>query len=86
MAVFLNRRNSRNITGCHDAWKKIYPDIDRRIFFVGNGCGDYYCYNVSDEGDVDSQSIFIWQHEENKTTKVASNIQELIQKYYSNEI
>ncbi len=74
---------SQDIKG---AWKDLDPDIDRHIFFAGNGCGDYYCYCVSDHGTVDSTSIFIWQHEELKTKKAASNMQELIHKYYQDEL
>ncbi len=59
-----------------------YPDIDRHIFFAGNGCGDYYCYNILPDGTADSSSIFIWEHETNETRRVASSISELIQQYY----
>lgn len=69
-----------------EAFKDCYPDIDKHIFFAGNGCGDYYCYNVNSAGAVDYASIFIWEHEVNETKKVASNLQELIKRYYNGEI
>lgn len=61
-------------------------DIERHIFFAGNGCGDYYCYNVSDDGSVDDRRIYIWEHEINETHLVASSIAELIARYFHDEI
>ena len=63
-----------------------YEDIERHIFFAGNGCGDYYCYNVSPDGTVDASAIHIWLHEDNETRMVAKDIEELIRKYYNSEI
>ena len=63
-----------------------YEDIERHIFFAGNGCGDYYCYNVSEDGIVDTSAIYIWRHEDNETCMVAKNIKELIRRYYNSEI
>ncbi len=63
-----------------------YEDIERHIFFAGNGCGDYYCYNVSEDGIVDTSAIYIWRLEDNETCMVAKNIKELIRRYYNSEI
>ena len=63
-----------------------YEDIGQHIFFAGNGCGDYYCYNVDSDGCVDSGKIYIWLHEINETRLVASSIPELIRRYYNDEI
>ena len=30
-----------------------FDDIDKHIFFGSNGCGDYYCYNITGDGSVD---------------------------------
>lgn len=60
--------------------------IERHIFFATNGCGDYYCYNVSPSGKVDSSAIFLWEHESNETKRVASDVKELIERYYHDEI
>jgi cell wall assembly regulator SMI1 len=63
-----------------------YEGIDRHIFFATNGCGDYYCYNIFPNGKVDTSAIFIWEHETNETHAVASDISELIRRYYRDEI
>lgn len=71
--------NREYLSGC-------YEDIERHIFFAGNGCGDYYCYNVSGDGMVDTSAIHIWLHEDNETCMVAKNIEELIWRYYNSDI
>ena len=63
-----------------------YEDIESHIFFAGNGCGDYYCYNVREDGIVDTSAIHIWLHEDNETRWVAKDMEELIRRYYNSEI
>ena len=63
-----------------------YEDIDRHIFFGGNGCGDYYCYNIMSDGSDENGKIWIWEHETNRTSFAASSISELIRRYYNDEI
>lgn len=63
-----------------------YEDIEKHIFFAGNGCGDYYCYNINQDGTVDTSAIYIWLHEVNETHMVAGNMKELIRRYYNLEI
>ncbi len=60
--------------------------VNRFIFFATNGCGDYYCYLVTSDGDVDTEAIYIWEHELFEIHKVASDIAELITRYYNDEI
>ena len=61
-------------------------DIDRYIFFAGNGCGDYYGYRVDRDGIADGEGIYLWEHEINESRLVASDIAELITRYYHDEI
>ena len=61
-------------------------DIDKHIFFGGNGCGDYYCYNIMSDGSVEDGRICIWEHEINRTSFVASSIVKLIRRYYNDEV
>ena len=61
-------------------------EIRQHIFFAGNGCGDYYCYNADSDGNVDSSKIYIWLHETDECRPVASDIPELIRRYYQDEI
>lgn len=69
-----------------EALSECYEDIERHIFFAGNGCGDCYCYNIDASGQVDDKRIFIWLHETNETELVASSITELIARYYLDEL
>ncbi len=66
--------------------EEVYPTVSRHIFFAGNGCGDYFCYNISENNSVDEASVFMWDHETDGTHKVASSITELIERYYRDEI
>ncbi len=60
--------------------------IDRFVFFATNGCGDYYCYRVLENGETDASAIYIWEHEGFEARKVASDIADLITKYYNDEV
>lgn len=60
-------------------------ELDKFIFFATNGCGDYYCYHAEPDG-IDESVIYIWEHEEFRRKPVASNIAELIARYYNDEI
>lgn len=63
--------------------------VDRFIFFATNGCGDYYCYRVTEDGIPDETAIYIWEHEslgEKCWKKVAGNMEEFISRYYKGEI
>ncbi len=68
-----------------EAFEEDYFGIEKHLFFAGNGCGDYYCYEILDS-KADITSIYMWEHETNETHKVASNIPELIKRYYNDEI
>lgn len=73
-----------------DYSKEEYVDkVDRFIFFAENGCGDYYCYRVDENGVPDETAIYIWEHEylgEKCWKKVASNMTEFITLYYNDKI
>ena len=76
--------------------RDIYPEylddeefeekIMRYIFFATNGCGDYYCYKVNSDGLTEPSAIYFWQHENFEACKISDSIEELISKYYSDEI
>ena len=61
-------------------------NLDKLIFFAGNGCGDYWCYLADDNGTVDEHVIYIWEHEEYSLKHAAANMAELITRYYNGEI
>lgn len=60
--------------------------VNRFIFFGTNGCGDYFCYRTLSDGSTDDSAVYIWEHELFEVRKVASDIKELITKYYNGEI
>ena len=47
------------LDGC-DTFEEYLEKVARHIFFAGNGCGDYYCYRVLPDGQVDGSQIYIW--------------------------
>ncbi len=60
-------------------------DLKSFLFIATNGCGDYYGYKI--EGKVvHSTGIYIWDHEEFKERRVASDIANLIELYYQDKI
>ena len=67
-----------------------YEDkVDRFIFFGGNGCGDYYCYRVGPDGAPEEDCLYIWEHEDlggENWRPVAKSMEELITRYYNDEI
>lgn len=78
--------NNRNILSeCFEP-DEYLEKVDRHIFFATNGCGDYYCYRVSENREVDTSAIYLWEHEEFETRYVAKDIKDAIIKYYNDEI
>ena len=61
-------------------------NINRYIFFATNGCGDYYCYRVLENGETDTSAIYIWEHELFEIREVVKDISDLITKYYNSEV
>lgn len=64
----------------------VYAETENFIFFATNGIGDYYCYKTLDNGDTDESAIYIWEHETFEYHKVATDLAELIIKYYNDEV
>lgn len=60
--------------------------VNRYVFFAANGCGDYYCYRVLENGKTDTSAIYIWEHELFEIREAAKNIVDLITKYYNGEV
>jgi len=60
--------------------------VNRFVFFATNGCGDYYCYCLKEDGEADTSEICIWLHETGEKFKVADDIRMLITRYFADEI
>ena len=63
--------------------------MGRFLFFAANGCGDYYCYRFSPNGAAE-EPLYIWEHESIGESccwrPVARTLEELITRYYHDEI
>jgi len=68
-----------------DALAECYPNLDQYLFIAGNGCGDYYGYQLSD-GKVSNNEIVLWEHEDNSIRTVASNLASLIKLMYIDQV
>ena len=51
-------RNRTILSECFEP-DEFVEKVDLHIFFATNGCGDYYCYKVSQNGEVDTSAIYI---------------------------
>ena len=79
-------KRNREIMAEYFEPEEFLEKVDRHLFFASNGCGDYYCYRVAEDGSVNTDMIYIWEHELFETHPVAQTIPELIRRYYNNEI
>ena len=66
------------------AFREVYNGLDDLLFVAGNGCGDYFAYQITD-GAIISTDIVRWEHEDNSTVLIAGNLLELIEKYYTDQ-
>lgn len=62
-----------------------YDGLEDLLFVAANGCGDYYCYKIS-QGHITDPGLYRWEHEDNETRPVASGLAEMITRYYNDEI
>jgi Protein involved in beta-1,3-glucan synthesis len=62
-----------------------YMSLDCLLFIGGNGCGDYFGYPITGDG-INDNDLFMWEHEYDNRVWKAVNLQDLINKYYNDEI
>ena len=84
--IINNAKTNREIYPEYLELQEFEEKINRYIFFATNGCGDYYCYHVLENGETDTSAIYIWEHELFEVREVAKDIPDLIIKYYNNEV
>lgn len=85
--IIENARCNREIlSGAFENAELFQEKVDRYIFFATNGCGDYYCYRILQDGSADAAAIYIWEHESFESRIVAGNIPQLITRYYQDEL
>jgi len=68
-----------------EVWSDTYPDISKFLFFAENGCGDYYGY-LRDDSGYHGDKIYLWEHETQESTLVATSLLEFIEQYYEGKI
>ncbi len=61
------------------------PVVEDLVFFGGNGCGDYFCYDTS-RGYGAMNVIYLWKHETLDVVPVALSLEALIINYYAGRI
>ena len=84
--IISNTKNNREILPEHLKADESEKKVNRFIFFATNGCGDYYCYRVLENGETDTSAIYIWEHELFEIRKAANDLADLITKYYNDEV
>lgn len=57
-----------------DIFKEIYMPFDCLLFFAGAGNGDLFAYSIQN-GKVDREDIFVWNHEDDGRRWVAPAIE-----------
>ena len=84
--IISNVKRNREIMAEYFEPDEFEEKVNRFVYFASNGCGDYYCYRVLENGKTDTSAIYIWEHELFQTREVAKDIPDLIVKYYNNEV
>lgn len=59
--------------------------FDNLLFFSDNGCGDLFCYRILN-GCIQTEDIYVWNHEDVSRTWVASSLEEFIKGWITSEI
>ncbi len=66
-------------------YKDIYMPFDHLLFFSDNGCGDLYGYKILN-GSIQTEDIYVWNHEDDSRTWVASSLEVFIKGLITGEI
>lgn len=71
----------RNFTDYQD----LYMPFDHLLFFSDNGCGDLFGYRILN-GCIETEDIYVWNHEDDSRTWVASSLETFIKGWITGEI
>lgn len=66
-------------------YKDIYMPFDHLLFFSDNGCGDLFGYRILN-GYIHTEDIYVWNHEDDSRTWVASSLEGFIKGWITSEI
>ncbi|MEZ7173082.1 SMI1/KNR4 family protein [Sporosarcina sp. OR05] len=71
----------RNFTDYQD----LYMPFDHLLFFSDNGCGDLFGYRILN-GCIETEDIYVWNHEDDSRTWVASSLETFIKGWITGEL
>ncbi|UOQ84707.1 SMI1/KNR4 family protein [Gracilibacillus salinarum] len=66
-------------------YKDIYMPFDHFLFFAGDGSGDLFCYRILN-GSILTEDIYVWNHEDDSRTWVASSLEKFVEGWITGEI
>lgn len=66
-------------------YKDIYMPFNHLLFFSDNGCGDLFGYRILNS-DIQTEDIYVWNHEDDSRTWVASSLELFIKDWITGEI
>ncbi|QSB10078.1 SMI1/KNR4 family protein [Lysinibacillus fusiformis] len=66
-------------------YKDIYMPFDQLLFFSDNGCGDLFGYQILNRS-IQTEDIYVWNHEDDSRTWVASSLEVFIKGWMTGEI
>lgn len=72
----------RNFEGYND----IYMPFDHLFFFSDAGNGDLFFYSIVKNGTVEKRDIYVWNHEDDSRTWVASSLKDFIEGWITGRI
>ncbi|UOQ48764.1 SMI1/KNR4 family protein [Gracilibacillus caseinilyticus] len=68
-----------------DDYKDIYMPFDHLLFFADDGCGDLFGYKILN-GSIQTEDIYVWNHEDDSRTWVASSLEKFVEGWITGEI
>jgi len=63
-----------------------FMPLDCLLFFAGNGNGDYFGFPITQQDGIKEDSVFFWDHEYDNRIWKANDLEDVIRKYFSEEI
>ena len=66
-------------------YRDIYMPFDHLLFFSDDGCGNLFGIRILN-GKIQTEDIYVWNHEDDSRTWVASSLETFIKGYVSDEI
>ncbi|MGG3891582.1 SMI1/KNR4 family protein [Metabacillus fastidiosus] len=68
-----------------EEYKEIFMPFDHLLFFAPSGIGDLFGYRILN-GHIQKEDIYVWNHEDDSRTWIASSLEEFIKGWINSEI